>query len=396
MLSLIGAKAMTENGQQGKYQRHDLADLCLYRMRSPTVGMLVRVMITRSGKMFKKDFVEKRHGGPEESLRLARAWRDQVVVENGPRTLKDFCSIVRSTNTSGIAGVNRRSRRYVGCDGKITRHDSWSASLPGIDGSATTKSFSVARYGDEEARAKAMEAREQALARLASAVFRPKVQPLVVTEANGITQLEASVAARRAPKAALLDEREKRKQLAASNAERRRLEALQLEAVRLAQPTNQTGIPYIGRYLTSKTHGNWRVSMEANGIRHRKTFSDSKYGGKDAALAAAITWRDEAFRNHKLPTASAILTAVRANNSSTVAGVFVIDANEACTQGYWVARSSKRKGESQRSRRFSVAKYGWWQAFDLAVKARANYVTEAASRSVGLSLAARKLLQLQI
>lgn len=384
---------MAENGERGTYQRHELADRCLCRLKSPAVGMLVRVMITRNGTVFKKDFVENRHGGPEESWRLARAWRDQVIVENSPRTLRDFCSIIRSTNTSGIAGVSLRSRKYVGRDGKVTHHDSWSASLPDIEGAGRTKCFSVAQYGDAQARAMAIEAREQALARLADAVFRPKVQPHVVTDANGITHLEAMAAARRARKAALLDEREERKKLAASNAQRRRREVLQIESERLAQTTNRTGIPYIGRYPTSATCGNWRVSMHADGALHRKTFSDSKYGGQDAALAAAIAWRDDIFRNLKLPTASAMLTSVHANNSSTVVGVFVIDANEARTRGHWVARAPKKKGASQKSRRFSVAKYGWTQAFERAVQARAEFVAEAAARVAGLGLVARKLMQ---
>jgi len=42
---------------------------------------------------------------------------------------------------------------------------------------------------------------------------------------------------------------------------------------------------------SNRTHG-WNVRIHFEGSTKRKLFSDKKYGGTDAAMEAAIKWRD--------------------------------------------------------------------------------------------------------
>jgi hypothetical protein len=37
----------------------------------------------------------------------------------------------------------------------------------------------------------------------------------------------------------------------------------------------------------------WVVNFSRRGVHHERRFYDPKHGGEDAALRAAITWRDE-------------------------------------------------------------------------------------------------------
>jgi hypothetical protein len=385
---------MTEQSQQKKARRrHDSTERCVYTLVDPVLGPYFSVMITRNGTCFQKNFFECRHDEAASAKKLAIAWRDKVIAEKPATTLADFCAILRSTNTTGIAGVSRRSREYRQADGTIVEHASWVASVPDVDGRECRKSFSVRRFGEEKAREKAIHAREAALSRLADAVFRPGSQPKPVSTAADLDEMQTKLGERTARRQALLEEREKRKQVRETAALERRQLDLHKDAERLAQPTNASGIPYVSRTEKSPTAGYWRVSMEANGTRYRKTFSDAVHGGRDAALKAAIAWRDVTFVTYKSVRDPTRLIEVNSRNSSGATGVFLIEANEERTRGYWVARSPKQRGKPGQSRRFSIAKYGFKEAFDRAVRARAAFVETALKQTAPTHLVARRLQQ---
>lgn len=375
-------------------KRHQKAasDGCIYELTDPRLGVFFRVTITRNGRGFRKDFHEHRHGGRENARRLAVAWRDQIIQQNPARTRSEFCSIVRSNNTSGIPGVYRRTREYVNRDGTVTHHDCWRARLPAINGRERTRSFSVAQFGEEGARNRAIAVRTEALALIADSLFRPVTQPQVVSTPADIEFLQRRIAEREERRRILIEERRRRREEREREERLRSERAAMAEAQRLAQQKNRTGYPYIGRYLTSESGGNWRVSLNAMGTRFRRTFSDSVYGSADRALEAAVAWRDEMFRRHILSGNRTTAPSERSERSGRVEGVSLIEPNKAGRSGSWVARAPKQIGKAVRTRKFSISKYGAEQAYALAVQARERFVAELSGNRRGLHLVARQLL----
>lgn len=74
-------------------------------------GHYWRVVVHRNGQVFQKSFFEGHYGGRQETLKLAQAWRDVVISENRPISMAEFCSILRTNNTSGVTGVYRTVNR---------------------------------------------------------------------------------------------------------------------------------------------------------------------------------------------------------------------------------------------------------------------------------------------
>ena len=56
-------------------------------------------------------------------------------------------------------------------------------------------------------------------------------------------------------------------------------------------------------------------------MHHERRFYDPKHGGKDAALRAAIAWRDEELAKVKVLGVLEFCQHKRSNNSSGVPGV---------------------------------------------------------------------------
>lgn len=378
-----------------KRQRRGVENACIYPLTHPSVGKFLRVMITRNGMTFRKDFFEHRYGGYEAAFRLATTWRDQVILDNPARTRSDFCSILRSSNTSGIAGVFRRSREHVTRSGNVRKYEDWQALLHTADGRTCRKSFSVSRYGEDRARALAIAARLESLASLADSVFRPGAQPKVVSSQEHINKLQKDAQARKERRKTLLAERIRRKAEREKLALDRKARAEEENAKRLEGSTSRTGHPYIGRYDPSGPSAHWRVSLQVQGTRYRKSFADSVNGGEEKALAAAIAWRDEIFIQVKLPAETARLSARAASHDDSpdkVEGVAWRKESRPGASPFWIAYAPKQFGLARKSRKFSIAKYGSDRAYALAVEARKKFVEEAAARKTGLHLVARKLL----
>ncbi|NHZ83626.1 hypothetical protein F2P44_30810 [Massilia sp. CCM 8695] len=367
----------------------------IYRIPHATAGHVLHVVLRRNRKIFTKRFWEHRCGGEAAALQMAQAWRDTIVAKHAPISLAQFCSILRRNNTSGIAGVARREKRYSTRLGEDVTNEYWIARIPRCDGTTFSRSFPVALLGEVEAKSLAIAAREQGLAELDGALFRAQMQPVLVSSRAHMVALEAMLnqpAERRALRAQerALGERERqaRREVAAETlraADARRL-------AYLAAPSNRTGVPYIGRYQTKGGTGNWRVSIERAGRKYRKTFSDSVFGGADSALAAAETWRDTIFRDIPTPRIAEVVSRINITNTSGTAGVFYSHPSGKTKNGSWVARSPQVKGSTMRSKRFSVEKYGREGALALAVAARAAFTAELAGRR---SLHHRAVWQMQ-
>ncbi len=112
----------------------------------------------------------------------------------------------------------------------------------------------------------------------------------------------------------------------------------------------------------------WSVMFTRQGKRHYKSFYDMHRGGSENALAAAIAWRDEQLAKISVLTKRAFCQIKRTSNRSGAPGVYFIRPNNR-PQGSWLARIKLPDGR-QRTKAFSVKKYGENRAFKLAVEAR--------------------------
>ncbi len=126
--------------------------------------------------------------------------------------------------------------------------------------------------------------------------------------------------------------------------------------------------------------GGYVVRIMRKGKRITKFFADSQWGGKRKALIAAKEHRDQLESTLKAYTPQQLSQQLRANNTSGVAGVRLVEEKDrrwpsAPVYQYWVAQWSPAPGV-RRTQRFSVEKYGNDEAFRLAVKARKKGVQE--------------------
>lgn len=129
-----------------------------------------RVSLRRRGKKFVKNFADKKHGGKELALAQAKKHRNEILEKNPPITRKEFSSVLRRNNKTGISGVYKYAKRYALKDGTEKEIWYWEANWPTEVGVSEHKSFSVNRFGEEVARQMAIRARETMLANL-SGVF---------------------------------------------------------------------------------------------------------------------------------------------------------------------------------------------------------------------------------
>jgi len=119
---------------------------------------------------------------------------------------------------------------------------------------------------------------------------------------------------------------------------------------------------YISRIDSSSTHGYYVRAGLQQGIR-AKLFSDRTYGGKAAALRAAKQHRDEILEQLGTRAPSGVV-AGRMKNKRTRSGVTGVHLLRGRLDGelYWRVKVSGKV-----DRTFSVKKYGYAKAFELAV-----------------------------
>lgn len=103
---------------------------------------------------------------------------------------------------------------------------------------------------------------------------------------------------------------------------------------------------------SSGTHG-WQVRITRHRQRHTKFFSDSVHGGNEAALKAAIKYRDNKLAELPDPLPGALLAA-QARSKSGVAGIRL--GNDQGTLRIEADAYSQEHGRRVRS--FSLGKWG--------------------------------------
>lgn len=148
------------------------------RRRHAKYGYYQLVVLKRDGRVFQKKFFESRCNGEQATLKLALAWRDTIIAEHAPISMVRFCAIVRSNNTSGVAGVTRQIKKQRRKNGNVYQYPCWDAAIPLGNGKHRYRSFMISKYGEEGAKQRAIEARQQGLADLQNIAYRPNAQHL--------------------------------------------------------------------------------------------------------------------------------------------------------------------------------------------------------------------------
>jgi hypothetical protein len=116
------------------------------------------VKFKRQKKTFHKYFHDS-VGGPPESLRQAIAYRDEQI-QRLPTPTRIW--VTPPKEKGGTRGVTREAAATP--SGHVA--ESWRAYWVEVDGKVGRRSFSVHKYGEKEAKAMALAARKEAVARV--------------------------------------------------------------------------------------------------------------------------------------------------------------------------------------------------------------------------------------
>ncbi len=130
-----------------------------------------------------------------------------------------------------------------------------------------------------------------------------------------------------------------------------------------------------------KISGGWSVRIQRRNQKWEGFFSDSTYGGKRNALAAAKKFRDETEATLRGFSVKELAANPSVRNQSGVVGVRLhreIKLRDGYEYHYWCWVAQWIDGRGQRkTRSFSVHQYGDEEAYRLAVNARRKGVAQA-------------------
>jgi hypothetical protein len=115
-----------------------------------------QVRVQRDNKVYSRFFSDSLHNGKKNALKHARAL-EKKLLEVFPKSSRT--GVKTRNNTSGQAGVSRVVSGYSKIDGTPLYY--WGAWYTTQDGKRLTAKFSVLKYGEENAKEMAIEARKQ-------------------------------------------------------------------------------------------------------------------------------------------------------------------------------------------------------------------------------------------
>jgi hypothetical protein len=116
--------------------------------------------------MHVKNFADKKCGGKRKALRLARAYRDELIRKIPPLSRKEFSGIRRRNNRTGVVGVYRYSKSYTLRDGTVRYSWYWEAHWPTAPGESEVARFSINKFGEAGAFNRARAARARGFERI--------------------------------------------------------------------------------------------------------------------------------------------------------------------------------------------------------------------------------------
>jgi len=108
-----------------------------------------------------RNFADKKCGGKRKALRLAQAYRDELLRDNPPLSRQEYSGIRRRNNSTGVVGVYRYSKPYLLKDGTVRECWYWEAIWPTTRGDSRIARFSVNKFGEAGAFNKACAARRR-------------------------------------------------------------------------------------------------------------------------------------------------------------------------------------------------------------------------------------------
>jgi len=129
-------------------------------------GYMVR--FSRRGKHHQAYFSDSRFGGQKKALEAAKAHRDVTEPKFRALTSVERANIKMASNTSGTVGI-RWSKKVMKKGKKTYTFEFAVAAWSGVGG-RHTRSFSVEKYGKEQAWKLAVKARKAGLAELAKSL----------------------------------------------------------------------------------------------------------------------------------------------------------------------------------------------------------------------------------
>lgn len=146
-----------------------------------------------------------------------------------------------------------------------------------------------------------------------------------------------------------------------------------------SSPRENHGIARIE--LASVGSFGWQVRLQRRGQKVSRFFADRNYGGIDASLQAARTWRDEQWALWRT-TAGPRTCVTSPRNASGVVGVsrVIIRSTNGVVYHFWQATWCPAPGQRQ-SVKFSVKKHGEQIAYRLAIEARRTGIGGNAAES---------------
>lgn len=116
------------------------------------------VRMQRRRKKHEKFFADGKCGGKRAALQAAKAYRDQLEENLARLSVQELSESPSARNRSGIVGVRRATQKEETDEFLYTYHF-WIAQWTDGKGKRKTRSFSVEKFGEEEAFRRALEAR---------------------------------------------------------------------------------------------------------------------------------------------------------------------------------------------------------------------------------------------
>ena len=122
----------------------------------------------------------------------------------------------------------------------------------------------------------------------------------------------------------------------------------------------------------------WIVILKRSGKSLAKSFAFSTHGGREVALSQAQAWRDEMIHRQPTHLRRELAQKARRDNTSGVPGVSLHRWPDGRPRR-WIARTSVEKGLFVTAR-FSIKRYGYEQAKQLAIAERQKQLQQMEGR----------------
>ena len=105
-----------------------------------------QVRLSRRGRKFSRFFSDRKYGGREVALGIAREFRDELVARLPDRERSGAAGKLTRRNISGVVGVSRIIVRTA-----MARYEFWQATWSPNPGVRRRVKFSIRRYGEKRA-----------------------------------------------------------------------------------------------------------------------------------------------------------------------------------------------------------------------------------------------------